>query len=98
MEPATMPPQPKRRWYRKRTLVYLLILLLGCVAAHFAWDALFMPADLRRMQGTWKVVKVLTNDNQRFNIGKDIDVVIAGRYLTVNFPQRAPIEIHDGHF
>jgi hypothetical protein len=57
-----------------------------------------MPADLRRMQGTWKVVKILTNDDKRVNFGNEIEAIFAGRYLILNVPHRAPIEIQDGHF
>ena len=98
METTTPFPPPKRRWFRRRKLLFALLLAAGGVIAFFAWDALFMPADLRRMQGTWKVAKILTADGKLINFGKDMPVAFHGRHLSLNDDDRFPIELRDGEF
>ena len=61
---APAPLKPLRRWHQRRTLRYLAVLLAVCVIGYFSWDALFMPADLRRLQGNWKVVRELTRGKE----------------------------------
>lgn len=58
--------RPTRRWYQRRLLRYLAVLLLAFVGAYFAWDALLTPADLRRMQGTWEVFESAGTDQKRW--------------------------------
>jgi hypothetical protein len=78
---APAPTKPTRRWHQRRLLRYVAVLVVACVGAYFAWDALFMPDDLRRLQGTWKAVR-------RFDAGKEeiapsnYWIVIDGRRLT----------------
>src|SRR5262245_66101816 len=67
----------QQRWFRMRKLVYPLVLLAGCVIAYITWDALFMPADLRQMQGAWEVRHIDAN-GERAN-GYPQRVVINGR-------------------
>ena len=55
------PAPTKRRWDQRRLVRYLALLIVACVGAYFAWGALFMPADLRQLQGNWKVVRTLEN-------------------------------------
>jgi hypothetical protein len=77
---STLLPEAKGRWFRKRNVIYLLVLLSGCAIAFLAWDALFMPADLRRMQGAWKVRYLNANGEQI--TGYPVRVIINSRSIT----------------
>ena len=54
----------RRRWFASRKLRYAALLLAVGVLGYFALPWLLMPADLRRMQGTWKVVRVVNDGNE----------------------------------
>lgn len=80
MEASLKSSEPARRRPRRRWLGYLAVLLAGSVGAYFVWETLFVPDDLRRLQGTWKSVR-------RFVVDKEEIVamhwlVIDGRRIT----------------
>src|SRR5262245_60799539 len=77
------PPTSKspRRWHQRRALRCVAVLLAVGVGAYFFWDPLFMPADLRRLQGNWKRVRELANGQE---VAPGFDrVIITGRGLEV---------------
>ena len=93
------PSPPKVLWSSRRKLLYVLVLLAGCVVAFLFWDTLFMPADLRRMQGAWKVAKIMSADANEMNFGKGYAVTFVGRQVAIlHNDDRWPIEIRGGKF
>src|SRR5262245_36717456 len=68
-------------WFHGRKLRWFLVLLALGVGAWFALPWILMPADLRRMQGTWKIVRYVEGDKE---IERDEEsVIITGSRLTV---------------
>ena len=99
MEEKPLGPTPRRRWWRSRKLVYLAVLIGLVIGGILLHDWLFMPEDLRRMQGTWKVAKVLTADDKLVDVGKPpIDITFVGRHVILHDDDRCPLEIRDGKF
>jgi len=78
---APAPTKPTRRWHQRRLPRYVAVLVVASVGAYFAWDALFMPADLRRLQGNWKVVRILTDGEE---VAREFErLVVTSRRLEV---------------
>jgi hypothetical protein len=74
---STVAP-PRQRWHQSRKLRYGVVLLGIGIAAYLALPWLLMPADLRRMQGTWKIVRVVSageEDQEDPELGRVIVVV-----------------------
>src|SRR5262245_52951918 len=79
---AAATSKPSRRWHQRRLVRYSAVLLAACVVGYVSWDALFMPADLRRLQGAWKVERELT-DGQEGKLSFD-RLVIARHRLEIS--------------
>jgi hypothetical protein len=73
---------PPRRWHQSRKLRYGVALLIVAVGGVFLYPWLFMPADLRRMQGLWKVDRILEDgkpgnvDGERFRFTGNIVAIL----------------------
>lgn len=78
-QPATS--VPRRRWWRSRKLIYLAVLIALAVGAYWLHEWLFMPEGLRRMQGSWKLVRF---ENDVFDgLINEVGMAV-GRYHTIN--------------
>src|SRR5262245_57168567 len=53
------PVAPPRRWHHSWKLRGPLLFLFLCITAYCVLPWLRMPADLRRIQGTWKIVRIV---------------------------------------
>src|SRR5436853_43205 len=84
------PPRP-HRW--RRRLLYLAILLTLAVAGWLTLPWIFMPADLRAMQGTWKIVASLVED-QPAPPSRESGVVIHGHRLFIVDDQGERLEAY----
>jgi len=61
--PASQPGR-LRRWPLSRKLRYLALLIVIGIAGFWLLPWILMPADLRALQGTWKVVEVHGNGKE----------------------------------
>src|SRR6266498_3790885 len=55
--PASLPSLP-RRWRLSRKSRYFALLVAISIAGYWLLPWIFIPADLRAMQGTWKVLEL----------------------------------------
>jgi len=75
---------PRRRWHHSWKLRGPILLLLLCVAAYFVLPWLLIPADLRRIQGTWKIVRIVHRGQEKR--GEEVGklVVISRTHLLID--------------
>lgn len=74
---STVAP-PRQCWHQSRKLRYGVALVALGVAGYFVLSLLLMPADLRRMQGTWKLVRAVHDGKEAAASGLGKIVVING--------------------
>ena len=72
---------PRQQWHQSRKLRYGIALIAIGIAGYFVLPWLLMPADLRRMQGTWKLVRVVDGDKERVVSDLDKHIVITGNHV-----------------
>lgn len=71
-------PVPSRRWRLSRKLRYLAFLVVIGIAGYWLLPWIFMSADLRALQGTWKVVEIQDGGKE---VTENSMVVIRGESL-----------------
>jgi hypothetical protein len=91
--PASLPaPPPRRRLFRK--LRYLALLVVIAVAGYWLLPWIFMPADLRALQGTWKVVEIQDGGKEVTENGM---VVIRGESLGLRDDPMDPTRVTESY-
>jgi hypothetical protein len=91
--PASLPtPPPRRRLSRK--LRYLALLVAIAVAGYWLLPWIFMPADLRAMQGTWKVVEI---QDQGKEDPENSTIVISGQTLRLRDDPMDPTRVTESY-
>ena len=75
-------PAPRRRWRQSRKLRYAVLLLAVGFGLYLLLPWIFMPADLRRMQGTWKFVQIL-GDGKDDPVPEHTSIIISGNHLAL---------------
>ena len=79
---STVAP-PRQRWHQSRKLRYGVALIAICVAGYFLLPWLLMSGDLRRLQGTWRIVRIEIGGLElRENPQFDDAFIFAGNRLT----------------
>ena len=61
MNASSTPAAPPRR-RKRRAWKVVLTLAVACVAMYYVHQWFFVPEDVRRLQGTWRIVKVVYGD------------------------------------
>jgi hypothetical protein len=91
--PASLPaPPPRRRLVRK--LRYFALLVVIGIAGYWVLPWIFMPADLRAMQGTWKVVEIQDGGKEVTENGM---VVIRGESLGLRDDPMDPTRVTESY-
>lgn len=83
---ATTTEKPKRRRIR-RVIIVLVAVILCLVALCWLLPWLLMPEDLRRMQGTWGVVRIETESNLPEKNRSGSTMTITGSKLEISDEQ-----------
>jgi hypothetical protein len=78
---ATTAPARDTRWWPRRRWRWLAALAFLAVAGYFAFQWLFVPAELRRLQGHWKIVRII-EDGKVVTITKMETIAIVGNRVT----------------
>jgi uncharacterized protein (TIGR03067 family) len=90
--PASLPP-PSRRWL-SRKLRYLALLVVIGIAGYWLLPWIFMPADLRALQGTWKVVEIQDGGKE---VPENSMVVIRGESLGLRDDPMDPTRVRESY-
>jgi len=78
---VSSPVSPRQRLQPSRKLRYGIALIAICVAGYWVLPWLLMPADLRSIQGTWKIVRLVKRGQEVADWQVGRLVVISGNRI-----------------